>query len=184
MEKPSASTSYVEDPYESVEREEFEDRLSRRVNKRHLGEDSAAGRDQQAWHGSAFVLEAVILLFFISISLAIITNLFGTSHQTGQDANDLTHGLILATTESVNGAEAFAANPTDTQAPEVAYYQVDDGRFIQAPIYTSGVYVVKRTVTTDNTDAGTLYKAHIEVSRFDNLLYELDTEAYVSERRS
>ncbi|MDO4183457.1 MAG: hypothetical protein Q4E12_07640 [Coriobacteriia bacterium] len=166
-----------------VDRDELQSQLSKTVIRRRRGEETANRRDQQAWHGTAFVLECVILMLFLTISLAIVSYLFGASHQSGQAANDLTHALVLASTESVNGAEAFAANPTDTSVPEIAYYTEEGGVLTQVPQYLSGVYSVKRTVEQQQTAAGTLYTATIEVVRYEKTVYTLQTESYVSEGR-
>lgn len=133
-------------------------------------------------HSSAFVVETVVLLAFLAISLTVITSMFAKAHTIGQEADETTAAIILATTGSANGAEAFAADPTGKE-DTILYYTVEDGSFSPVESYVSGNYAVRRTIEPKKTEGGVLYKANIEVSHMGKPVYTLTTSSYVSDGR-
>ncbi len=137
-------------------------------------------RPRATWHGTAFVLEAVVLLLFIAISMAVVCTLFAKSFEIDQQAQQLTRALTLATTGAQNGAETFAANPDDESCPATMTYSFDGESFTPQETYVSGMYTVKRTVTADATNAGVLYQAHIEVGRYNKSICTLNVSCYKS----
>ena len=139
-------------------------------------------RSHSTWHGTAFVLEVVVLLLFIAVSMAVVCMLFGKSFEVDQRADTLTRAMTLATTGAVNGAETFEADPTDPDCPMQVNYEFDGQTFRSADTYEPGMYVVRRDVEADESAAGTLYRAHICVSRYDETVCTLSVAKYQSKR--
>lgn len=113
-----------------------------------------------AWHGAAFVVEALLLLVFLAFALAVFMQLFGAAHSRGIEERQLTQAVLLAS----NDAEVFASNP---QAGSSAT------RF--------DAYAVDREVTTERSQSGTLYRATIVVTYDGQDVYELESARYVSD---
>ena len=111
------------------------------------------------WHGAAFVMESLVLLFFLVVSLTIFIALFSISYQMGEQNERLLNAVTLAT----NTAEDFAADPVNTQG-----------------VLDAGDYHVYCVVTPEETDAGTLYRAQITVNAAGGQIYSLETSAYKS----
>lgn len=59
------------------------------------------------WPGAAFIVEALLLLVFLTGSLAVLMNLNAEADRIGRESADLMDGLVLAS----NVAEEFAADP-------------------------------------------------------------------------
>lgn len=137
-------------------------------------------RPRATWHGTAFVLESVVLLFFIAVSMAIICSLFAEAFEIDQEADTLARAVTLATTGAENGAETFVANPDDENCPTTTTYSFDGESFVPQSTYVSGMYTVKRTVVADKTAAGTLYRARIDVGRYNDNVYSLSVACYKS----
>ena len=115
------------------------------------------------WHGTAFVVEALVLLAFLAFALAMFMQLFGAAHNRGVEERQLTQAVLLAS----NAAEEFAAMPlAGTQS------EAFDG---------DGDYLVTREVVPESTEGGTLYHAGITVSRDGEVVYELETARYASD---
>lgn len=138
-----------------------------------------SAHDRRPWHGSAFIVEALVLLVFLIASLAVLMQVIGGAHERGEDADRLSNAIILAS----NDAEAFAADPTsgDTEA----VYALVDGELVEdAGGDASGQadrYEVTRSVQAQAENAGTLYEAHIEVESDGAVVYQVDTARYVSD---
>ncbi len=119
--------------------------------------------DRTTWPGVAFVLEALLLLLFVTAALAVLLQLFAWAQLRGDDSAHLTEAVTIAT----NAAERFAQDPTDVQTS-----------------CEEGAYGVTCQVTPKKNAAGTLYSAHISVSRDDSVVYEMDTANYVSDKEA
>ncbi|NHM16324.1 hypothetical protein GMI69_06585 [Eggerthellaceae bacterium zg-887] len=117
--------------------------------------------DRTTWPGAAFVLEALLLLLFVTAALAVLLQLFAWAQLRGNDAAYLTEAVTIAT----NAAERFAQNPTAVQETS-----------------KEGAYDVTYQITPEKNAAGTLYSAHISVARDGGIIYELDTANYVSDK--
>lgn len=115
--------------------------------------------DRSTWPGIAFILESLLLLLFVSASLAVLMSLFVQADLLGEENVRRSEAIIVAT----NAAEAFAQDPSSVES---AFDQ--DG------------YHVICDVSSQDTDAGTLSLAHIAVSFEDTVLYELTTANYQS----
>lgn len=125
------------------------------------------GRSQQS--GSAFLVESMVLLVFLTVAVAVAIQLFsGALERAGNGEN-----LSRAVAAGSEVAERFAADP----------------------IATSGAFVVEGmdvtcTVTEEATGHGTLYHATIDVlgktgseRSAENTapMYSISTSRYVSE---
>jgi len=106
----------------------------------------------------AFIIEALILLIFLVLSIAVFTQLFAWSASQSTKSYDLQQAVLAAT----NTAEEFANDPTG----------VDE-------LTTEGDLDVVCDVTPSDMPNGTLYSAHITVDKDGEELYSLDTKRYV-----
>lgn len=129
----------------------------------------AARRGPDAtWHGTAFVVEALVLLAFLAFALAMFMQLFGAAHNRGVEERQLTQAVLLAS----NAAEEFAAMPLAGTQSDALGAAADAGE---------GDYLVTREVVPEPTEGGTLYHASIAVSRDGEVVYELETARYASD---
>ena len=101
-------------------------REHRRLGGRFDGADEAFARTMDAstlhrrrtshvkssWHGKAFLVEALVLLAFLVMSLAVLITLFVNARLESAGGERLAQAVHLAQ----NAAEEFAANPTDAEA--------------------------------------------------------------------
>ena len=134
----------------------------------------AAGRGADtAWHGTAFVVEALVLLAFLAFALAVFMQLFGAAHARGMEERQLTQAVLLAS----NAAEEFAAVP---QAGSTTAYFDGNGSG-SASMDAEGAYQVTSDVTSERTEGGTLYRADISVTCDGKAVYQLETARYVSD---
>ena len=115
--------------------------------------------DRTTWPGMAFILESLLLLLFVSASLAVLMALFVQSNLLGEENIHRSEAIVAAS----NVAEMFAQDPASVAS---AFEQ--DG------------YDVTCETESEETDAGMLTLAHITVSLDDKVLYTLTTAAYQS----
>lgn len=125
----------------------------------------------------AFVVEALILLAFLAVSVAIVLQLFAAAGVQSREAHKLSLSEHLAT----NTAEAFGANPTAIES--MVYYDAD-GNKLETDV--GKVYSVETTVVPQRTTTGTMYSANIVVTNYElrydgNVIYELETQRYLSQ---
>ena len=125
------------------------------------------------WHGTAFVVEALVLLAFLAFALAVFMQLFGVSHARGAEERQLTQAVLLAS----NAAEEFAATP---QAGSTSAAFDAEGNALDAAADGEGVYVVSSEVTPERTEGGTMYRANIVVTCDGETVYQLESARYVS----
>ncbi len=134
----------------------------------------AAGRGADtAWHGTAFVVEALVLLVFLAFALAVFMQLFGAAHARGMEERQLTQAVLLAS----NAAEEFAADAAG--GTQSAYF--DGNGSGSASTAGEGAYHVTSDVTPERTEGGTLYRADIAVILRRKAVYQLETARYVSD---
>ena len=114
------------------------------------------------WSGTAFLVEAMLLLVFVVASIAVITQLFSASVNQIQDSERLSQAVALTTSQ----AERFAASPGSAAGEESS----DDLRIVCE-------------VEDERTAAGTLYRAHITAydQVTNEVVYSIDTSRYESE---
>lgn len=129
-------------------------------------------RDRRTWHGMAFIMEALILLVFLMISIAVLMQVFAAARTHGQDADALSHSVILASNE----AERFSANPT---TEGITYYMLSDGVLAKTDNEKESVYQVTTTTEANPRGTGMLYLAHISIEHAGVIVYEVDTARYV-----
>jgi Tfp pilus assembly protein PilV len=122
--------------------------------RRRTGSSSA-----NQWSGASFVVESLVLLFFLVASLAVVMQLFSSSVKRGEQGETLSQAVVLAS----NKAEQFSADPTSA----AGHSQEDD-------------YIVDCAVTPETTSAGILYHASITVSKNGSEVYSVETSRYAS----
>ncbi|BDE97410.1 hypothetical protein CE91St30_27430 [Raoultibacter timonensis] len=127
----------------------------------------------RAWHGAAFILEALALLVFMMAFAVVLVQLFAATASRSIEAERLTGAIALAT----NDAETFAADPT--LPTETFYYAVQDGTIAIANETDLNALAVTRSVHTEVRDNGIMYYADITVSQGNETIYEISTARYV-----
>lgn len=140
-------------------------------------------RDRSSWHGAAFVFETMLLVAFIAASLAVLAAVFSGAQMRGIEAVRLTDAVTLAASGASNGAEDFAADPEAAYAEgaSTTYYAVAAGSVSACDPSAANACEVTRVVERRDTAAGALYDATITVTRDGEVMYELETSAYVSD---
>lgn len=119
---------------------------------------SNTSRARTSRRGMAFFIEALVVLFFLMLSLAVFVRLFSGAQIEGMQANKLSEAVLVAT----NRAEEFSANPTAVK--DLAY---------------EGDLMVSCDVEETKMASGILYEATITVSDESGELYVLETARYV-----
>lgn len=120
-----------------------------------------ASRIGANWHGRAFLVEALVLLAFLVVSLAVLISLFVNARVEGAQGDRLTQAVQLAQ----NAAEQFAANPQDGAGlggeqdglrvvVEVAEEPHDQGVLYSAVIYVTDKLLGSAGKDADGEDAG------------------------------
>lgn len=130
--------------------------------RRHISANS--------WHGTAFLVEALLLLAVLTGCIAVFMQLYADASQISTQDAYLSRAVQLASNE----AERFAADPA---AGDTSHDDLADGGYS---------FRTKCSVTANETEAGTLYVANITVTRLDENNaevepdYSLTTSRYVS----
>ena len=117
-------------------------------------------RSNTTWHGTAFVIEALVLLVFLAAALAVFFTLLASSHMQSVENEKMAGAAVVATST----AEQFAATPTDVPATQ-----------------NQGIYTVELITTPNKMEGGTMYKGEIVVYEGDRELFGMNTSRYVSE---
>ena len=107
-------------------------------------------KERAVWPGAAFIVEALLLLVFLTGSLAVLMNLNAEADRIGRESADLMDGLVLAS----NVAEEFAADPIAFEEAYEADPMAENG---------SDLLSAECTFSTEDTDAGTMHYLTIEV---------------------
>ena len=152
-------------------------------------------KERAVWPGAAFIVEALLLLVFLTGSLAVLMNLNAEADRIGRSSANLMNALVMAS----NSAEEFAADPVAVRAAQ----SLDAGQTDANVRYENGLVLV-RDVTAEATGAGVMYRATITVwneadvasvttpdageARYEVTLadpaaeavYQVETSAYVS----
>ena len=119
------------------------------------------------WSNTAFLVESLVLLFFLIACLAVFTQMFAHSWQASSDASKLSAACVVAQ----NAAEEFEANPQAVQNDTIDVSDVSDA---------SGTsFRVSRSVESEATAAGTMYTVHIAVSDAMGEVYSLEAQRYM-----
>ena len=118
-------------------------------------------KERAVWPGAAFIVEALLLLVFLTGSLAVLMNLNAEADRIGRESADLMDGLVLAS----NVAEEFAADPIAFKEAYEADPMAD--RWLSQPAHEaengSDLLSAECTFSTEDTDAGTMHYLTIEV---------------------
>lgn len=116
------------------------------------------------WSNTAFLVESLVLLFFLIACLAVFTQMFAHSWRASSDASKLSAACVVAQ----NAAEEFEANPQAVQNDTI---DVSDA---------SGTsFHVSRTIESEAAAAGTMYTVHIAVSDDTGEVYSLEAQRYM-----
>lgn len=119
------------------------------------------------WSNTAFLVESLVLLFFLIACLAVFTQMFAHSWQASSDASKLSAACVVAQ----NAAEEFEANPQAVQNDTIDVSDASDA---------SGTsFRVSRSVESEATAAGTMYTVHIAVSDDMGEVYSLEAQRYM-----
>lgn len=129
---------------------------------------SDAKSKRSNWSGTAFMIEALVLLAVLVACMAVFTQLFAHALTTSQQSERLSNAVIAAQ----NAAEEFSADPAAAYA----------GKPIGEGVSANGTddCSVSCDVAKTTQGSGTLYAAHITVSDNTGTLYELDVTRYAS----
>lgn len=135
-----------------------------------------------SWHGTALLVEALVLLAFLVASLALFMQVFAQARGMGAEGSELAQAVAMAS----NLAEEFAADPATEPEPlerdgltascEVATVAADDADHAgsQTDPDADGA-----PAGDSSGAAGTLYRATILVTDGDgDEVYRLVTERY------
>ncbi len=128
---------------------------------------TSSQRGKSSWTSTAFMVEAIVLLFFLIASMAVFTQLFGLATTTSTEAARLANANTIAQ----NAAEEFSADPASVaKGAKVG---------LGAAASTSGNFKVSCDVSKKKNSTGILYSAHIVVSDDNGEAYSLDAERFV-----
>ncbi len=121
-----------------------------------------ATADKKGKRGIAFVVEALILLFFLVLFIALFVQLLGGATLRGQKAAELNDAVQIAE----DTAEMFAANPLSLQR--------DDHK---------GAYLIHTEIDSEEGTHGTLYHVDITVTKdgYAEPIYELESARFVEQ---
>lgn len=103
---------------------------------------------QRNWTGTAFIVEALLLLVFVAGALAVLLNVFAESYEVGTKSQNEARAILAAT----NAAETFAAAPAE-------------GFFVAS----EGDFVTNCVVRAEKTSSGTMYHAQIAVYSLEDI---------------
>ena len=128
-------------------------------------------KERSSWSGTAFMVEALVLLAVLVACMAVFTQLFAHALTMAHTSEQLSNAVAVAQ----NAAEEFSTDPV----------AVSTGQTVGEGVAAHGVdgYDVACDVTSTPQGNGTMYAAHITVSSEGTQLYELDASRYVSEVR-
>lgn len=125
------------------------------------------GSTRKSRSNTAFLVESIVLLFFLVASLAIFTQMFGSSINNSFKASQLSSATEIAQ----SAAEEFCANPE----------AVAQDQPIGAGIAASGTnrFNVACNIQEQQQSSGILYQATITVLEDETPVYSLDVSRYV-----
>lgn len=142
------------------------------------------GGSRASWHGTALLVEALVLLAFLVASLALFMQAFAQARGMGAEGSELAQAVAMAS----NLAEEFAADPAAEPEPlerdgltascAVATVAADDAGHADGQ---TGPDADDAPSGISSGAAGTLYRATIHVTDGDgDEVYRLVTERYAS----
>jgi hypothetical protein len=117
-----------------------------------------AHEQENSWSGTAFLVEALLLLALLLATLAVFVGLLSRAITTNTKQELLDRAVMIAS----NSAEEFSASPATYACPP----QIDG-------------LDVACDITPTHMEAGTLYEATFSLSSNGEELYELSCARYV-----
>lgn len=132
------------------------------------GRGTERGGRSPLWHGTAFFVEALVLLTFLLAAGALFTQLFAAARHTAAEGTALAEAVLMAQ----NAAEELAA-ADDPASLAGSRPLIGD--------QTGDAYTLAVEVEGEPRRTGTLWRAHIAVSgsgEADGELYALDTAVW------
>ncbi|NTU90178.1 MAG: hypothetical protein HGA54_09845 [Actinobacteria bacterium] len=134
-------------------------------------------------HNAAFYIEVMLLLSFLLFVTIVLVQIFASSRAIGVEAQRKTEATQIAQ----NIAEMFAAADSDEEFVELlTRIEGSEGVVMSASghaIGEIGDYTIDVTRSSEDTSAGILELAHIEVQESDTVIFEIDTAKYFSDAR-
>lgn len=152
--------------------------------------------DTQSHRGTAFIIESLLLLIFVTASIAVVVQLLGGGYAQGIKADKLSTAVSIASNE----AERFTAEPA-LKSREILYIETENGiekvaikksldeedfeyNGVKISADDPNVYILTRKITTDTLTSGKLYNASLTVNCQGDEVYSLDTAKYISSSSS
>ena len=131
----------------------------------------------------AFYIEVTLLLAYLLFAIVILVQVFAGSRAIGAEAQRKSEATLIAQ----NAAEMFASSDSDEEFVELLT-RIDeaDGVVLSSPGHINGGigdYTIDVTRSSDDTSAGKLEHAHIEVSDEGSVIFQIDTAKYFSDSR-
>lgn len=117
-----------------------------------------ARADRAVWPGAAFIVEALLLLVFLTGSLAVLMQLNADADHTRKESAALMDAIVLAS----NSAEQFASDPGVAM-------QVQDGEAADPNLVNGEDLLLVREVEALPSQGGVLYRAVITVWEKDKV---------------
>lgn len=116
------------------------------------GGERAGAFASRSWHGTAFLVEALVLLLFLVASLGIFMQAFARARATGAQATQLESAVALAS----DMAERFCADPTAVSEPveEDGLVAICD---VEAPAAGEAA-PLRATITVTDADGDVVYE--------------------------
>lgn len=119
--------------------------------------------ERRVWPGAAFIVEALLLLVFLTGSLAVLMSLNADADRAGRESADLMDAIVLAS----NVAEEFSADPVAFQEAWTADPTAD--RWLSRPLDEAedggDVLIAECTVSVGDVESGTMHRLAVEVHK-------------------
>lgn len=134
-----------------------------------------------ARHGTAFIVESMLLLVFLVTSLVVAVKVLGLAYERAGEAEVLSNAVALATSEM----EDFVSEPV-LEANDAYFWKSDSGLesiAAHSRMPSSGVYRVVRNVHATEVGGGVLYEAEVLVSYDGEEAYSLESSTFAPYER-
>ena len=123
---------------------------------------SSRKNKQGTWHGTALIIEMLVILIVVVACLGIFVRLFSYAYTSNAYDQHRASAITLATST----AEQFATQTS-----------ISTGSFTES----DGSYTVTSDISATQSTRGTLYHALISVSYKGEEIYQLETARYLSD---
>ena len=131
---------------------------------------------QNKQHATSFYIETLILVLVFTISILILTQVFGRARITSAEASDLTRAVRIAENiaESAHAANSYVELTAMMGSSAAVSENMITERF-SADMKPSSDGLYEARVSWEGDEGFVLY--HISVSRDGKVIYELNTAA-------